>query len=270
MIPPRPGRDKPKLRVKLRVYSDFSVVLLPGFRHTGTRTMPKGGIADPIFLKVSEETSPGGKSATKTRYAAERNLNDLSHEEGELTMLQLILRWRLFFVLSLSLMAVYGLTACTMTTPNPNEKTAPLLTWRILNNTDNTQSTLKGSVQVGALAGDSFFIVFVTTDSGGVQQLTLSGLHQITCINAAGQTWTTGVIQNFTQVLNANQISGTSATQVPTSLLYPYSFSMPTVSVCPAGYSLGAPTFWRFSGSATNYANQQASATLDFPLSAPL
>jgi outer membrane biogenesis lipoprotein LolB len=72
-----------------------------------------------------------------------------------------------------SLLIVCALTACTTTIPNTTEKTAPSLTWKVLNRDTNTIQTYTGNASMTVTQGTDYVVTLVAEDTGGVRQITL-------------------------------------------------------------------------------------------------
>lgn len=171
-------------------------------------------------------------------------------------MLRPMLCWRLFFVLSMSLVAVCGLTACGMTTPNTTETTAPTLTWMVQED-NNSPATYIGNATISANPGTSFIITLIAGDPGGVQHITLNSTNQLTCANG-NTVQSYGPEQDMpTATLHSHPNRNN---QVPTSLEWPHHFSLPDSSDCSAGYTPTAACE-SLVGTGTNYANRTVQAT---------
>lgn len=168
---------------------------------------------------------------------------------------------RLWFLgLIVSLLAVCALTACTKTTPNTIETTAPTLTWKVLDRATNDTRTYTGNASVTVTQGTTYTVTLVAADDGGVHQITLGSSSEWTCQDGEVAS-TSGPSLDKTDVQNLNPDSNnqalTSIFLIRDASLGPYT--------CQSGYHLTGANETLY-GTSTNYANHKAQATLTLHL----
>lgn len=165
-------------------------------------------------------------------------------------------RWSL--VLSISLVLVCLLTACTTTPPNTNETTPPTLTWTVHNGTAGTFQTYKGSSNpvIHATQGTQYFITLRADDLGGIKQITLGFSTEWTCSED-------GVAQSASS-LGVEQVANFSPDSNGNVLTSQFMLNEDTVNfTCNSGFKFDSGADG-FSGTSTNFSNKVAKSTLAF------
>jgi hypothetical protein len=147
------------------------------------------------------------------------------------------------------------------TSPNTTESTAPTLTWNVYNLNNSSSQDLNSNATINPWGNSAVRVTLKANDGGGVEQITLTDTRQWGCAaslkpsplwkNQNGPFNDPTTTQNLP--LDTNGMAVTSAFLITQPENPPWS--------CAPGV-LSGPATTTFSGTSTNYANHQATATL--------